>query len=180
MSINPQLRSSQAPKGFTLIELLVVIAIIAILSSVVIASLNSARIKARNANRLSQIKEYKTALEFYYDKYGGYPDNTANAVNTWSCLGDYPGTTCWSAGNQNEDAVIATPLAAFISLPAGDTVTGLQGFIYSCKVRNSSNMCTSYDVRWPMEGANNTCGNETVNNPNFNSLGTTLCDMIRP
>ncbi len=60
-------------KGFTLIELLVVISIIGLLSSVVLASLNSARAKARDAKRMSDLGEIQKALEFYYDKYGSYP-----------------------------------------------------------------------------------------------------------
>ena len=54
LSINQSLRNknlmqikSNKFKGFTLIELLVVVAIISILSSVVMASLNSARVKEK-------------------------------------------------------------------------------------------------------------------------------------
>lgn len=54
-------------RGFTLIELLVVIAIIGILASIVLASLNSARRKSRDARRIADIKQIQLALELYAD-----------------------------------------------------------------------------------------------------------------
>ena len=59
-------------KGFTLIELLVVIAIIGILSSVVLASLGTAREKARDATRISDMKNVQLALELYFDGNSSY------------------------------------------------------------------------------------------------------------
>ena len=65
-------------RGFTLIELLVVIAIIGVLSSIVIASLNNARSKARDAQRISDIRQLKIALElYYYSNNNTYPTNTS-------------------------------------------------------------------------------------------------------
>lgn len=60
-------------RGFTLIELLVVIAIIGLLSAVVLASLNSARTKGRDARRVADIKQLQLALELYYDANSAYP-----------------------------------------------------------------------------------------------------------
>lgn len=67
-------------RGFTLIELLVVIAIIGVLSSVVLASLNSARMKGRDAARIAGIKEIQKALELYYLTNTSYPDLIAYAT----------------------------------------------------------------------------------------------------
>ena len=82
ISFKNKFMNMKKTQGFTLIELLVVIAIIGILSSVVLASLNSARTKARDANRISDIKQLQLALEMYYDDNGSYPDaiSVANLV----------------------------------------------------------------------------------------------------
>ena len=54
-------------KGFTLIELLVVIAIIGILSSIVLASLNSARDKGSNAKIKANMHGIRSQADVVYD-----------------------------------------------------------------------------------------------------------------
>ncbi len=73
-------------RGFTLIELLVVIAIIGILSSVVLASLNSARKKGRDARRVADIKQIQLALELFYDAHSRYPTAAEYAATTGTSL----------------------------------------------------------------------------------------------
>jgi prepilin-type N-terminal cleavage/methylation domain-containing protein len=77
-------------KGFTLIELLVVIAIIGLLASIVLASLNGARMKARDTQRIADLHEIDVAIQFYAnDNRGAYPPCGAWANSTdssWNCL----------------------------------------------------------------------------------------------
>jgi len=75
-------------KGFTLIELLVVIAIIGILSSVVLASLNDARAKARDTKRLSDMHQMQIALELYYNSFGSYPNSDFAGCGGWDSSGN--------------------------------------------------------------------------------------------
>lgn len=51
--------------GFTLIELIVVIAIVAILTSLATVNFNQARVRARDVQRKSELRQIQNALELY-------------------------------------------------------------------------------------------------------------------
>src|ERR1051326_4386643 len=61
-------------KGFTLVELLVVIAIIGVLATLVLLQLGTARARARDTKRITDINQIRTAVESYFEDNGGtYP-----------------------------------------------------------------------------------------------------------
>lgn len=81
--------------GFTLIELLVSIAIVTLIASVILASLQQARIKSRDANRIANAVQIRTALEMYQTSAGtvrvsgaGYQD-TGTGYLSKSGVADY-------------------------------------------------------------------------------------------
>jgi type IV pilus assembly protein PilA len=119
-------RRTQA--GFTLIELLVVIAIIGILSSVVLASLNNARQKARIASAQASLKSVQDVGVLCMDD--GTDLNTATttalicdtASSTWPSLPnvgnwqyDPSGGTCTFDGDVSD--------GVFTVCAGGDNVT---------------------------------------------------------
>ncbi len=68
-----QIKKTLFNRGFTLIELLVVISIIGIIGSVILTSMNTARGKARNAQRIANVNQIANAITLYQMDNGEVP-----------------------------------------------------------------------------------------------------------
>jgi len=148
--------------GFTLIELLVVISIIGLLSSVVLSSLNSARMKARDANRLSDMRQIRLALEMYYNDNGSYPGNTDT--------GDCSGWDVGFNGGQGSGGPFIQPLenGGFIATPGDPTSTGNCGGYSYYRYSAGSYGCDASRGAYFVLGVRDM---ETSGNPHPSSFG---------
>jgi len=130
-------------RGFTLIELLVVIAVLGILSTIVLASVSSARKKSRDATRMKDLETIQAAVEQYYrDNNGRYPI-TKCAATTWASF-DSPTykdkKICSSVGGTGVNTIyeeLAQYLAGNIKDPSGASGDG--GYLY--RSDDGSNYC---------------------------------------
>ena len=84
--------SKRLNRGFTLIELLVVIAIIGILSTVVLASLNTTRDKAQDANIQATLRGVLASAAIEYDDLGN-SYNKGTAINSIACENETAATS---------------------------------------------------------------------------------------
>lgn len=67
-------------RGFTLIEMLVVVSLIGVLTTLVAANLNSARERARDTQRKSDLRNLETSLRLFYQDYQKFPDASSGVI----------------------------------------------------------------------------------------------------
>lgn len=144
--------------GFTLIELLVVIAIVGVLSGVVLQSLNSARAKARDAQRLTEIDQINKALELAAT---GGTNALPSTEGNYYCLGDTTLAACGFNISATLNTLVQNNLANK-KIPLDPKFASGSGvgvaYLYNSKVTPGTTPISTEGayLSWVME--NSTCG----------------------
>ena len=128
------MKKTYLQKGFTLIELLVVIAIIGILSSVVLASLSTARSKGKDGAVTSELSSMRSQAELYYSTTGANSYGPTHAI----------ATACTSGTDLFNDTAANNSLTTLLAGVIANGVTP------KCGSASASGNATSWAVSAPL------------------------------
>ncbi|MBL7154897.1 MAG: prepilin-type N-terminal cleavage/methylation domain-containing protein [Candidatus Portnoybacteria bacterium] len=128
-------------KGFTLIELLIVVTIIGLLATIILVSLNTARMKARDIRRIADLRQVALALEFYYDDHPttGYPG--ASGSNQW---GD--ADSGMTKALQDNNYISSVPTDPSVNTYQYWVAPGNQSHVLKATLENSDNPALNDDT----------------------------------
>jgi general secretion pathway protein G len=128
-------KSRRSMLGFTLVELMVVVAIIAILTAIITSNFTTAKSRARDSQRISDIANIQLALGRFFDRCNGYPKAL-----------DFTTSSCTSNG-------ITVNLNTFLAKIPTPPSNGAGTYSYAYGVDSSGNVI-DYVVGIPIENAN--------------------------
>lgn len=172
----------QRTKGFTLIELLVVVVLITILTGVVLVVINPSQIRkrARDSQRISDIKYIQTALEQYYMKMRAYPSASTSSdafilvAGTSNNLYNQLVTTAGIVTSLPSDPVAGSALTN----PCTNTASSRYNY-YAPRRAEDSLRSDSYVLTAIMETVSSNDGNECGRLNKWGS-GATFCSATSP
>ena len=142
--------------GFTIVELLIVIIVIGILAALVLVTFTGVQQKARNTERVTDVKAVASHLEVYNAQSGYYP--TVTNLNTAAFLsanlkGLDPAATC-----DPHDTNVATPPCTFSATGSTSQKFGYVPSPSGCD-NTAGNECASFVLSYTEEGG----GQKTIN-----------------
>ena len=158
-------------KGFTLVELLVVIAIVALLSSIALVAMNSARTSSRDTKRTADLKQVAAALEIYFDEFSQYPYNgTGTGGYNELDQADAANNRIWDsscAGGDSDDEFLTSlkEQGMMMTLPDDPSYrTVADCYLYTSTIRSSGDYADGYYLMARFESAStiNNCGSITL------------------
>ena len=112
----------QGGAGFTLVELLIVIALLGVIMTAAAISFTNSRKKVRDTKRISYMRQIKSAIVYFANDQGHYPDSSDGVSGNGEVIGD-------SAG------VMETLLERYLSSMPGDPLyngsTGIDDYFFA-------------------------------------------------
>ncbi len=121
-------------RGFTLIEILVVVAIIGILTTVIVANLYQARVKAADAAVKDDLNGIRSQAEIYYSLHN-------------DSYGNYSGTTCPSVAGAgslfSNDSNILGAINHAVNVGSGNSFCSTNGILWAVAIglKSSGSWC---------------------------------------
>ena len=115
--------------GFTIVELLIVIVVIGILAAISIVAYNNVAAKARDSQRVQDIKTIAKALEMYYIDNGEFPSSAAGSTSinsSWAASAD----ASWQNNSSQLEGYIGGSLPADPVNSGGGIGSTTYGYAY--------------------------------------------------
>lgn len=115
--------------GFTLLELLIVIVIIGILALIIVPGLASGPKRARDAQRKSDLRAVKNALETYYNDNTSYPAGNYAGLSTYLVTSYIPSLP--------QDPKSGNPAYVYTPSPSGCAAGACTSFVLQGTLENT-------------------------------------------